>query len=312
MEVRNALCMPEAGMRKTIIASAFLLLFGAVSIAAAPVITSISPSAIPVNSGEYFIDVSGSGFIGFEETSVIYSGPGGTYQVFPSTISPTQMDVWVPQEVIQNIGTYDVVVRNDDGVNPPEESNTVTLEITPGPGPVIHAPDSVTAEATSASGAIVNYTVTVTDDTDPNPSLTCTPASGTQFALGTTIVDCVAEDFDGYATSDSFPVNVVDTTGPQFLSLTATPSFLFPVNNKLVAVTISANVADAVDASPMTQIVGVTANQAIAPGDVVITGPLTLQLRAKNNGRIYTVEVQSVDDFGNTSTAFVTVKVGKN
>ena len=73
-------------MRKTIIVSAFLLLFGAVSLTAAPVITSISPSSIPVNSGEYFIEVSGSGFIGFEETSVIYSGPGGTYQVFPSTI----------------------------------------------------------------------------------------------------------------------------------------------------------------------------------------------------------------------------------
>jgi hypothetical protein len=297
-------------MRKTFVVSAFLFALGAVSLAAAPVITSISPTSIEVNSGEYFIEVNGSGFSNFLDTSVLYSGPAGDFQVYPSTISATHMDVWVPQEIVQTIGTYSVTVRYDDGVNPPQDSNSVTLEIVPGAGPVIHAPDSVTAEATSASGAIVNYSVTVTDDNDPNPSLNCYPASGSLFPIGETTVDCVAEDMDGHATSDSFSVFVVDTTAPSFVSLTATPNVLFPVNNKLVNVTVSAVVSDAVDASPATQIVSVTANQAIDPGDAVITGPMTLQLRAKNRGRVYTITVQSVDDYGNTSTATVDVTVG--
>ena len=42
------------------------------------------------------------------------------------------------------------------------------------------------AIATSRSGARVNYTVTATDNVDPNPTVKCTPPSGALFPLGTT------------------------------------------------------------------------------------------------------------------------------
>lgn len=89
---------------------------------------------------------------------------------------------------------------------------------------------------------------------------------------------------------------------------------LSPANNKLREVTISVAAGDAVDASPAAQIVSVTANETIDASDYVITGPLTVELRAARNGtadRVYTVTVAVSDDAGNTSSGTVTVRVGK-
>jgi hypothetical protein len=68
----------------------------------------------------------------------------------------------------------------------------------------------VTAEATSAAGAIVNYTSPATSDAvDGAGAAICTPASGSQFALGNTTVTCNATDAAGNAaTSTSFVVSV--------------------------------------------------------------------------------------------------------
>ena len=76
---------------------------------------------------------------------------------------------------------------------------------TPGGAPVITTPGDIVEEATSPAGAVVTFDVT-TDDATP---VTCTPASGATFALGTTTVTCTA----GIATA-SFQVTVIDTTPP--------------------------------------------------------------------------------------------------
>jgi len=82
--------------------------------------------------------------------------------------------------------------------------------------PVIAAHDDVFAEATSSAGAVVNYVLpTATDNYDASVIVTCTPASGSTFALGDTTVTCNAEDEAGnQATPTSFIVHVVDTTRP--------------------------------------------------------------------------------------------------
>ena len=58
-------------------------------------------------------------------------------------------------------------------------------------------PADITADATGPAGAIVTYTATATDDLDPSPSVVCTPASGSLFAIGATEVECVATDNGG-------------------------------------------------------------------------------------------------------------------
>jgi hypothetical protein len=193
---------------------------------------------------------------------------------------------------------------------------TGTFTVTVSAGPVLTLPADITAEATSPAGAAVSYTVTATD----NATIVCTPASGSTFALGTTTVDCTATASTG-STSGSFHVTVVDTTPPTIVSITASPNNIWPDNHKMVDVTLSVILSDLVDANPTAHIVSVTANQPInaggdgnTNGDYVITGPLTLQLRAERTGsadRTYTITIAASDSTGNISYSTVTVSVSQ-
>jgi hypothetical protein len=81
---------------------------------------------------------------------------------------------------------------------------------TPNPPPPVNA-------TTSGTGAVVNYTVTATDDSGTPPTVNCTPPSGSTFPVGQTTVNCTA--FDGTNTANaSFIVTVsfVDAAGPTF------------------------------------------------------------------------------------------------
>jgi hypothetical protein len=80
--------------------------------------------------------------------------------------------------------------------------------------PVVTVPANVVAEATSSSGAIVNYATASFTDTVGVASSGCTPVSGGTFALGTTTVTCSATDGSGNSASKSFTVTVQDTTTP--------------------------------------------------------------------------------------------------
>jgi uncharacterized repeat protein (TIGR03803 family) len=105
----------------------------------------------------------------------------------------------------------------------------------------------------------------------------------------------------------------VDATAPTITGISASPNVLLPANGSMVPVTVSVAATDNLDHAPKSKIVGVTSNQTIT-GDWVITGDLTLSLRAKRSGRIariYTVQLQCVDASGNTSSGSVTVTVPK-
>src|SRR5207302_692554 len=150
--------------------------------------------------------------------------------------------------------------------------------------PVVTVPPSIIAEATSSSGAVVNFTASATDDVDGTVAVVCAPVSGSTFPIGVTSVTCTAHDSSGNVGMASFN----DTTPPTIRSLTATPTNIWPENHKMVDVTILADVVDNCDTAPVTRIVSVTANQpVIDPGsgntspDYIITGNLTLTLRAE-------------------------------
>ncbi len=83
-----------------------------------------------------------------------------------------------------------------------------------GTRPVLTLPATIVAEATSASGAVVPYTVTATDNEDSAPNVACTPVSGSTFALGQTTVSCTATDDAGNSATGSFVVRIVDTIAP--------------------------------------------------------------------------------------------------
>lgn len=63
--------------------------------------------------------------------------------------------------------------------------------------------------------AVVNYTVTATDDCEGPLTPMCTPPSGSTFQKGTTTVTCTATNSSKDTSSCSFPVTVNDTQPPQ-------------------------------------------------------------------------------------------------
>ena len=91
---------------------------------------------------------------------------------------------------------------------------TIQVIVADTTAPLISAPASVTAEATGPAGAVATYAATASDAVDGTLPVSCTPASGTTFPLGTTNVSCTATDNSGNTTTSTIPVHVVDTTPP--------------------------------------------------------------------------------------------------
>src|SRR5262249_54899444 len=82
--------------------------------------------------------------------------------------------------------------------------------------PVFEPVVDVTAPATSFDGSIVTFsTPTASDNLDPTVSVSCLPASGSLFHVGTTTVTCTAADLAGNSALLSFlvPVERPDAAG---------------------------------------------------------------------------------------------------
>jgi len=74
--------------------------------------------------------------------------------------------------------------------------------------PTITVPGDITVTLDSASGAVVDYTVTAMDTADLNVVIDCDSPSGSVFPIGDTTVNCSATDASGNSASDSFTVTV--------------------------------------------------------------------------------------------------------
>ncbi len=80
--------------------------------------------------------------------------------------------------------------------------------------PVLSLSSNLIEEATSAAGAVVNYSVSASDNLTPSAVVNCSPADGSLFDLGTTVVNCSSTDAADNLASGSFQVTVVDSTSP--------------------------------------------------------------------------------------------------
>ena len=91
-----------------------------------------------------------------------------------------------------------------------------TVEVADTTAPEVRAPANLVVGNTSSTGADnVVYTGARADDVvSGSVPATCTPASGSTFALGITTVTCTAEDAAGNAGSATFTIEVQDRTKP--------------------------------------------------------------------------------------------------
>ena len=73
--------------------------------------------------------------------------------------------------------------------------------------PMILCPSDITVPCNSSLFVPVGFSVTATDDIDPNPTVVCSPAAGSRFPGGSTLVTCTATDAAGHQSHCSFYVN---------------------------------------------------------------------------------------------------------
>jgi hypothetical protein len=190
----------------------FLVVLSALAVASA-VASATFGDAPPIT-----IDVS---------TAVTTSDPAGTDVTYSvrSHLNPA-VDVTCTPEggpapqftVTRHFDVGDTAISCTDGTNTADVTVTVTYLAPPPPDttpPVVTVPGDITAEATSGSGAVVTFSATATDDTDPSPQVNCSPGSGSTFPLGQTTVSCTATDSSGNTSpASTFNVTVRDTTKP--------------------------------------------------------------------------------------------------
>ena len=94
---------------------------------------------------------------------------------------------------------------------------TVTIYYTESdttPPSIAAMPDLPGNEAASAEGVAVSFELPSASDEGGIASESCSPASGSMFAIGTTTVTCTATDSAGNSASTHFDVGVIDTAPP--------------------------------------------------------------------------------------------------
>ncbi len=159
------------------------------------------------------------------------SGGGSTNCPSPTPLYDDNGNSTVTITAPAVVGTYTYVAKYQNNLSPAGSNDpqsilasspsvTFTLivaapsDTTP---PELHnMPADMTVEGNTAGGANVTFTTpTATDLVDANPSVGCSPVSGSFFALGGPYaVTCTAKDASGNHSSASFNVTVVDTTPP--------------------------------------------------------------------------------------------------
>ncbi|HEU4888496.1 MAG TPA: hypothetical protein VFV49_11450 [Thermoanaerobaculia bacterium] len=192
-------------MRKVLVLVLFSLI---ASSAFAGTITSLSPSKVKVNSGEYFLTVFGTA----PGNRLIFDGPAGHFERDVTATFVDSVVGWVPEAIIQKSGVYAVKVRNAQGV----ETNSLnfTVEGFKFFPLAILVPDVLFVQPKSRDGGYVKWEVFVVGGEDPNPQWRCDQESGAFFKMGNTLVTCDAWNSFDERVSAKFTVTVADRVGP--------------------------------------------------------------------------------------------------
>jgi hypothetical protein len=140
-------------------------------------------------------DTGGSGVV-----TTYYKIDGGATQTYTGT------PVSIPDGSAQTVSYWSV-----DTAGNTETTNTTSSLMVDTVSPVIHGLSNVTTDASGPAEATVSYTLPTATDTGGSGvsgSVSCSPLSGTPFAIGTTTVSCTVSDLAGNTSTGSFTVHV--------------------------------------------------------------------------------------------------------
>ena len=229
----------------------------------------------------------------------------------------------MPSVQFPGTGAFGVNLDVSDATTTSSCSATATIQDTL--DPTIVAPADVQVECTSPAGASPPLgSPTVSDVCDPNPVVTNDAPS--VFPLGSTTVTWTVTDASGHSASDTQIVTVVDTTPPD-LSLSVSPTTLWPPNHKLATIDATLSATDICDPNPAIRLDSITSNEPSngngdgntepdIVGAALGTDDRSFQLRAERQGgkggRVYTIQYSATDASTNSTTEQATVKVPAN
>ncbi|MDQ3171398.1 MAG: VCBS repeat-containing protein [Acidobacteriota bacterium] len=234
-----------------------------------------------------------------------------------ATLVPTPVNTaLIHDPLLPALGDFDADGRNDVSVVVRTHRTIVVWRNTTEPSdttpPSISSKVNGTATGDGWYTSNVGVTWSVTDAESDVTTSGCDAQSVTSDTSSVTFT-CTATSAGG--TSSSSVTIKRDTTGPAITSATANPGMLWPPNNKMVAVTVTAVASDAGAGLASCIIDSVNSNEggSAHEPDVQLTGDLTLNLRAeregKGAGRVYSIQVSCRDAAGNTSSRTTTVSV---
>jgi uncharacterized protein YjbI with pentapeptide repeats len=164
-----------------------------------PVITLLGANLQVIEAGDAYVD------------------PGAT--AFDLVDGDVSGDIVIDTSAVDTMtaGSYSVTFNVSDSRDNPADQETRTVVVDDDTPPTIVVPDPPGLEffADSFAGIVVDYSaqVSVSDNANPAPTLTCSPLSGTTFVLGVTPVTCNATDASGNTASASFDVTVLLNDG---------------------------------------------------------------------------------------------------
>lgn len=190
------------------------------------------------------------------------------------------------------LGTKTVTCKATDdsgNVTTAPDFTVTVLDTTP---PVLSLPSNKQVDTENPAGTSVSYSATASDLVAGSITPSCSPSSGAPFVIGTTTVNCSANDGHGNTASGNFTVVVklVDQTAPVF---TGTPS------NRQVEANGPA---------------GSVVNFPIPTATDALDGPIATVVCTPASGSTFplgttTVTCTASDSHGNTGTASFSVSV---
>jgi hypothetical protein len=130
------------------------------------------------------------------------------------------------------------------------------------------------------------------------------------FPVGQHILTLQVVDSQGLTATAQTTVTVVDTTPPS-LSLSVSPSMLWPANHRMIPVQVGWQVSDVCDPQPRVVLVSVVSSEPADARDIAGAGvgapDSQVSLRAQRSGsgpgRVYTLTYVATDASGNTAGA---------
>ncbi len=191
-----------------------------------------------------------------------------------TSLTATPSRIWPPNDALVPVSVA-VVATDDSGEAPSCALSAITAS---GAAPGDY---SITGQYSALVRAVGGRTYSL--------RVTCSDAAGNRSSAS---VDVVVPP---------------DTTPPTITALSASPSFVWPPNGKMVTVSVSVTATDDVDATPTCGLMSIAGPSA---ADAVITGVFTASVRARKEAA-YILNVGCRDRAGNLAQGAVTVTVSK-